>query len=157
MPVVGSAVWVIMKVPEIEPSGTRWKIASDRSTAPLNVPLITRQIGHVDRTVAWCVDDHVEGAAHRPLAGPRRHVIRPGRNDSAAFEPRDRDQQFLRAQWRPVGRKPLERRSGVSKDHPVLLVERDSFADLVQRDPCGAGELGFISAIPGVIGGWEDQ
>src|SRR6266436_7246365 len=45
IPVVRSAVRVLVKVPVIEPSGTWWRTASDRSTVPANVPLITGKSG----------------------------------------------------------------------------------------------------------------
>src|SRR5262247_1922334 len=44
-PVAGSALCLIVKTPSIDPSGTRCRTASDRSTVPLNVPLMTGRSG----------------------------------------------------------------------------------------------------------------
>src|SRR2546427_9554051 len=45
IPVAGSAICVMVKLPAIEPSGTWLRTASDRSTSPLNVPLMTGRSG----------------------------------------------------------------------------------------------------------------
>src|SRR5215831_3905894 len=54
----GSATCAIVKVPSIEPSGRRFTTAGERSTVPLNVPLITGKSG------TWTTTSNV------PLTGP---------------------------------------------------------------------------------------
>ena len=54
----GSAICVIVKLPTIEPSGTRCRTASERSTLPVNVPLMTGRSAR---------DDDVERAGKEKL------------------------------------------------------------------------------------------
>src|SRR5206468_10777088 len=53
-------------------------VAAERSTDD-------GQIGHVDRTVAWRVDDDIEGATHGTHTRDGRHAVRPGGDDGAAL------------------------------------------------------------------------
>jgi len=55
----GSAICVIVKLPTIEPSGTRCRTASERSTLPVNVPLMTGRSAR-ERSCCPGVDDDVE-------------------------------------------------------------------------------------------------
>src|SRR5262245_18335709 len=66
IPVAGSAIWVIVKVPAIEPSGMWWRTASDRSTAPLNVPLTTGKSG----TWTELLPGAFTTTSNVPLTGP---------------------------------------------------------------------------------------
>src|SRR5437899_11566452 len=66
IPVVRSAVRVIVKVPTIEPSGTWWRTASDRSTVPPNVPLITGKSG----TWTELLPGALTTTSKVPLTGP---------------------------------------------------------------------------------------
>src|SRR5947209_11955251 len=66
IPVVRSAVRVIVKVPAIDPSGTWWRTASDRSTVPVNVPLITSKSG----TWTELLPGALMTTSNVPLTGP---------------------------------------------------------------------------------------
>src|SRR5207245_7660456 len=66
IPVVRSAVRVIVKVPAIDPSGTWWRTASDRSTVPVNVPLITGKSG----TWTELLPGALMTTSNVPLTGP---------------------------------------------------------------------------------------
>src|SRR5499425_1914549 len=66
IPVARSATLAIVKVPAIEPTGTRPSTAGDRSTAPLKVPLITGRSG----TWTELLPGALTTTSNVPLTGP---------------------------------------------------------------------------------------
>src|SRR5262245_41709930 len=66
IPVAGSATCAIVKVPSIEPSGRRSTTAGERSTMPLNVPLITGRSG----TWTELLPGAFTTTSNVPLTGP---------------------------------------------------------------------------------------
>src|SRR5437867_2236058 len=65
-PLDRSAICVIVKLPQIVPSGTRYRTAGDKSTSPLNVPLMTGRSG----TWTELLPGALMTTSKLPLTGP---------------------------------------------------------------------------------------